>query len=173
MPNGIGRHQETLSSDQLKSLQKAVYAANILLVLVSSCAQTSILVFLYEITPRLLHKRLIYIVAGFITLFFIPSFLVTVFPCRPPNVWEVLGSQCIDQPFFWKTFAGVNLVVESVLILLPAFMVWPLIMERRRKSIVITGFAARLAYVFPNVLGETCQAADMKKGHGCFRCTVL
>ncbi|KUJ16113.1 uncharacterized protein LY89DRAFT_75073 [Mollisia scopiformis] len=145
VPNGIGRHQTTLSSDQLKSLQKAVYSASILLVLVSSCAQASILIFLYEITPRLSHQRLIYSVAGFTALFFIPSFFVAVFPCRPPDVWEVLGSQCIDQSFFWRTFAGVNLVIESALILLPAFMVWPMTMDRRRKSIVITGFAARLA----------------------------
>ena len=148
VPNGIGQHQETLSSNQLKTLQKAVYSANILLVLVSSCAQGSVLIFCRKITPRPLHQRLIYGVAGFTALFFISSLFVAIFPCRLPNVWEVLKGQCIDQLSFWEAFAGVNLVIESALILLPALIVYPLMMDRRRKNIVISGFAARLTYVF-------------------------
>ncbi|KAF2803039.1 uncharacterized protein BDZ99DRAFT_454335 [Mytilinidion resinicola] len=145
--NGIGQHQDALSSHQLKSLQKAVYSANILLILVSSCVQASILSFLHEITPDRLHRRLIYGVAGFIALFFIPSFFVAAFPCHSPDVWGVLGAQCIDQLSFWEAFAGVNLVIEGTLILLPALMVHPLMMNRRRKVIVISGFAARLTVI--------------------------
>lgn len=146
--NGIGKHQETLSSHQLESLQKAVYSADILLVLVSNCVQASVLFFLHEVTPDRLHQRLIYGIAGFVALFFIPSFFVAVFPCRSPDVWAVLGVQCIDQLSFWEAFAGVNVVIESALVLLLAFVVYPLMMERRRKAIVISGFAARLLYVF-------------------------
>ncbi|KAI0168941.1 hypothetical protein GGR52DRAFT_497692 [Hypoxylon sp. FL1284] len=144
VPNGIGRHQDTLSTQQLESLQKAVYAADILVVLISCCVQISVLLFLHEITPDLLHHWMIYCTAAVIILFTIASFFVAVFPCHPPRVWEILGTQCVDQLSFWQAFAGVNLVVELVLVLLPALIVYPLMMERKRKTIVITGFAARL-----------------------------
>lgn len=109
--------------------------------------QASILVFLYEITPDRLHQILIKVLAGFIILFFVPSFFAAAFPCHPPYVWEVLGAQCIDQLSFWEAFAGVNLVVESALVLLPTFMVYPVMMERRDKVIVISGFAARVLVI--------------------------
>ncbi|KAI1373487.1 hypothetical protein F4677DRAFT_448315 [Hypoxylon crocopeplum] len=147
VPNGIGKHQDTLSPQQLELLQKAVYSTNILFLLVSSCVQASVLIFLHEVTPDRLHQRFIIGMAGFITLFFIPSLFVASFPCHPPNVWEVLGVQCIDQLSFWEAFAGVNLVVESALIIFPVFVVYPLMMERRRKTIVISGFAARFLVI--------------------------
>lgn len=147
VPNGIGRHQDTLSLHQLEALQKAVYSADILLVLVSTCVQASVLIFLHEITPNRLHHRLIYVMAGFVSLFHISSLFVAVFPCHSPHVWEILAVQCIDQLSFWEAFAGVNLAIESALILFPVFVVYPLSMNRRRKAIVMSCFAARIVYV--------------------------
>ncbi|KAI2466143.1 hypothetical protein F4781DRAFT_366040 [Annulohypoxylon bovei var. microspora] len=147
VPNGIGRHQDTLSMQQLETLQKAVYSADILLVLVSSCVQASVLIFFHEITPDTLHLRLIYAMAVFMTLFFISSLLVAVFPCASPRVWEVLGAQCIDQLSFWEVFAGVNAVVETALVLFPVLVVYPLTMKLRRKVTVIGCFAARLLVI--------------------------
>ncbi|CAJ2502291.1 Uu.00g096850.m01.CDS01 [Anthostomella pinea] len=57
--NGVGRHQSTLATHQLESLQKAVYPADVLLVLVSTCVQGSVLIFFHELTPDRLHQRLI------------------------------------------------------------------------------------------------------------------
>ncbi|KAI1455325.1 hypothetical protein F4805DRAFT_436384 [Annulohypoxylon moriforme] len=159
--NGIGRHEDTLSSHQLESLQKSVYSSDILLVLISTCVQASVLIFLHEITPDDLHHMLIYGIAGFITLFFIASFFVAVFPCDAPDVWEVLGVQCIDQLSFWEAFAGVNLVIESALVFLPIMIVYPVMMERRRKSIVISGFAARLAVV-GTFIAQLYEAQSLK-----------
>ncbi|KAK7750476.1 hypothetical protein SLS62_007555 [Diatrype stigma] len=134
-------------SMEIESLQKAIYSADILLVLVSTCVQASVLVFLHDVTPNRLHRRFIYAMMGFITLFFTPSFFVAVFPCHPPHVWRILGVQCIDQISFWEAFAGVNLVIESALILFPVIVVYPLAMKRRRKAIVISCFAVRVMYV--------------------------
>ncbi|KAI0183319.1 hypothetical protein EV127DRAFT_517065 [Xylaria flabelliformis] len=147
VPNGVGRHQETLSSHQLDSLQMAVYSADILLVLISSCVQASVLIFLHEVTPSHAHRKTIHTMAGFISLFSVASFFVAVFPCHPPHVWELLGVECIDQLSFWEAFAGVNIVIESALVLFPIFLVYPLRMKRRRKAILLSCFAARLIVV--------------------------
>lgn len=112
--------------------------------------QASVLVFLYEITADSLHQLLIIGIASFLAMLLISAFFVVVFPCRPSHVWEIMGDQCINQLSFWEAFAGVNLVIESALILLPVVMVYPVMMDRRKKVIVISGFAARLLYV-PNV----------------------
>ncbi|KAI0015392.1 hypothetical protein F4780DRAFT_773572 [Xylariomycetidae sp. FL0641] len=147
VPNGIGRHRDTLSTHELEVLQKALYSADIFLVLVSICVQASVLIFLHEITPERAHQIWIYGIAAFLTLFFVPSFLVAINPCRSPNVWEVMGGHCIDQLSFWQTFAGVNILIEIALVLLPILMVYPLMMEGRRKAIVVSGFAARLLVI--------------------------
>ncbi|KAI1748112.1 hypothetical protein F4782DRAFT_383549 [Xylaria castorea] len=147
VPNGVGRHQETLSLHQLESLKMAVYSADILLVLISSCVQASVLIFLHEVTPSRAHRRAIHAMAWSTALFSIASFFVAVFPCHPPRVWELLGAECIDQLSFWEAFAGVNIVIESALVLLPIIVVYPLRMNRRRKAILLSCFAARLIVI--------------------------
>ncbi|KAI1194863.1 hypothetical protein F5X97DRAFT_346272 [Nemania serpens] len=144
IPNGVGKHQEILSSRQLESLQIAVYATDILLVLISACVQASILIFLRDLTPNRAHKRLMNAVAVFIALFFIASLFAAIFPCRPPHVWRILGASCIEQLSFWEAFAGVNVVIEIALVLFPVLIIYPLNMGRARKAILISCFAARL-----------------------------
>ncbi|KAI1738161.1 hypothetical protein F4680DRAFT_426289 [Xylaria scruposa] len=147
VPNGIGRHQETLSLYQLESLQKAVYSADILLVLISSCVQASVLIFLHEATPNRAHRRTIHVIAGFIALLSVASFFATVFPCHPPHVWELLGVECIEQLSFWEAWAGVNIVIESALVLFPIIIIYPLRMKRRRKAVLLICFSARLIVI--------------------------
>lgn len=118
-----------------------------MLVLISGCVQSSVLIFLHEITPDRYHRRVIYAVACLIILYFIPSVLVAIFSCHPPDLWHIHGAQCIDRLTFWEAFAGINLIVESALVLLPVFVVYPLLMESRRKAILVAGFAARVMYV--------------------------
>ncbi|KAI1390833.1 uncharacterized protein F4822DRAFT_164400 [Hypoxylon trugodes] len=138
--NGIGRHENSLSPRQLESLQKAVYSADILLILVLSSVQASILVFLHDITPNSRHTVSIKYMADFTTLFSVSSF-VAVFQCSSPRVWKMLGSQCIDRLSFWEVFVGVNLVAETILIS------FPIMMPRSKKVTVIGGFATRLLVV--------------------------
>ncbi|KAI0113568.1 hypothetical protein GGR51DRAFT_556717 [Nemania sp. FL0031] len=161
VPNGIGRHQETLSLNQLESLQMAVYAADILFVLTSGFVQASVLIFLHEVTPSRAHKRVVSAMAGFIALFSVSTFFVVVFPCHLPQVWELLGPECIDQLTFWETFAGMNIVIESALVVFPIFVIYPLRMNRRRKAILIGCFAARLIVIGTFVV-QLYQAQSLK-----------
>lgn len=144
VPNGVGRHQETLSLNQLESLQKAIYAANILFVLVSACVQASVLILFHELTPNRVYKRTVNAMAMFVILSSTAFLFVGIFPCHPPRVWELLGAECIDQISFWKAFAAVNIVIESALTLFPVFVVYPLRVRRGRKVMVVSCFAARL-----------------------------
>jgi len=135
-------------------LQKRIQAANILVILVSTFAQSSVLIFLREITPYMLHQALILFVAILVGAASIPSFFIAIFSCRPPSIWKFLGDRCLDQSAFWQAFAGVNLGIELALISLPILIVYPLTMERRRKSIVVSGFGARIAYVLDGLFSH-------------------
>ncbi|KAI0874237.1 hypothetical protein GGS24DRAFT_516800 [Hypoxylon argillaceum] len=164
VPNGIGEHQETLLPHQLESLQATVYSADILLILVSSCVQASVLIFLHEVTPSRVHQRAINSMAVFIALFTLASFLVAVFPCHPPHVWGLLGVECLDQFSFWEAFAGVNIVIESTLVLFPVFVIYPLRMNGRRKAILVSCFAARLLVIAAFAV-QIYEAQSLKLHH--------
>ncbi|OTA98289.1 hypothetical protein M426DRAFT_28588 [Hypoxylon sp. CI-4A] len=161
VPNGIGRHQDTLSSYQLESMRKAIYAADILFILVSTCAQASVLFFLHEVTPELLHRRTIYGTAALIILVSTSSIFVAAFSCPPPDVWRSMEGQCIDQLSFWEAFAGINLFIESILVLLPILIVYPLLMGRIRKIAVVSYFAVRLL-VIGAFVAQICEAQSLK-----------
>lgn len=109
--------------------------------------------------------------AVFIALFTLASFLVAVFPCHPPHVWGLLGVECLDQFSFWEAFAGVNIVIESTLVLFPVFVIYPLRMNGRRKAILVSCFAARLLYVSQSFCCPffSHQAANILKSYRSFR----
>ncbi|KAI1280257.1 hypothetical protein F5Y07DRAFT_356397 [Xylaria sp. FL0933] len=147
VPNGVGRHEKTLSLNQLESLQKALYTANILFVSVLAFAQASVLILFHELTPDRVYKKAVDAIAAFITLFALASLLVVIFPCHPPRVWGLLGTGCIDQTSFWKAFAGMNIFIETALVLFPIFLIYPLKVKKGRKTILVSCFAVRLIVV--------------------------
>ncbi|KAI0813576.1 hypothetical protein GGR55DRAFT_687275 [Xylaria sp. FL0064] len=125
IPLLLGRHETTLSLNQLESLQKAVYAANILFVSVLAFVQASVLILFHELTPDRVYKKAVDAIAAFITLFALASLLVVIFPC----------------------VAAVNIFIEIALVLFPISLVYPLKVKKVRKTILVSCFAVRLIVV--------------------------
>ncbi|KAI1172929.1 hypothetical protein F4777DRAFT_590240 [Nemania sp. FL0916] len=147
--NGVGKHQETLPLHQLESLQMAVYVAGIFFILVSSCAQASVILCLYDVTPSNSHRRFIKGIMLSLALIFLSSIFVAACPCRPPHVWKLFDSQCIDHLSFWEAYAGLSIAIECALIVLPIFIIYYLRVGVKRKAILIGCFAARLLVIGP------------------------
>ncbi|KAI0141751.1 hypothetical protein GGR57DRAFT_509013 [Xylariaceae sp. FL1272] len=108
VPNGVGRHEEGLSPIQLELLQKTIYASGILFILVMACVLASVLILYHDLTPKLVYKRAVYVMAVFVTLVSIAFLFVAIFPCRAPRVWALLGAGCIDQILYWKVVTEQN-----------------------------------------------------------------
>ena len=96
-----------------------------------------------------------------IILWAVTAELVAAFQCHLPNPWQFVGNSCIDtvsselvehssmgsdgtQKSFWNYFGILNILTDAAVVLLPAIIVWRLQMNQKRKTVIISCFAARV-----------------------------
>ncbi|KAK6949240.1 hypothetical protein Daesc_009314 [Daldinia eschscholtzii] len=142
--NGLGRHQDTLSGDNIIAFQKSYYAANVLFVASQAFSKLSVIFFIRVISPINFHRILTWILIGATLAWALTSILVLIFQCDPPGTWEILGDECIDQDSMWNYINTVDIVLDFCLIWLPFVVVWKLQTHLQRKITVISCFATRI-----------------------------
>ncbi|OTB17308.1 hypothetical protein K445DRAFT_57047 [Daldinia sp. EC12] len=142
--NGLGRHQDTLSGDDIIAFQKSYYAANVLFVASQAFSKLSVIFFIRVISPINFHRILTWILIGATLAWALTSILVLIFQCDPPGTWKILGDECIDQDAMWNYINTVDIVLDFCLIWLPFVVVWKLQTHLQRKITVISCFATRI-----------------------------
>jgi hypothetical protein len=94
--HGLGTQTTLLSSDQLMSVQKGVYAACLLYILTISLGKASTLLLLHRLTVSAPHKLAVRITAAAIVAWTFSALFGAAFQCHLPNPWVVDGDRCFD-----------------------------------------------------------------------------
>lgn len=160
--NGLGRHFDTLSSDNVIAFQKvnrrahssrplkmlksnqSFYAANVLFIASQAFAKVAVIFFFRVITPIDFHRTLTWILTGATLAWAFSSILILLFQCDTPRVWDVITNECIDQRAIWNYINAVNIILDICLIWLPFTVVWELKTKLTRKLVVMSCFATRI-----------------------------
>jgi cation transport ATPase len=97
---GTGRHIEALSLSQAEPGLKLLYASRLLYLLVITACKYAFCASYLRIFRERTSRIAILCLTGFITLYTIPIFFATAFPCLPPsNVWHIATTKsCYDGP---------------------------------------------------------------------------
>lgn len=94
--NGLGQHVSQLTVFQQAGFEKSYYAAVLLYVPCVSLSKLAVLLLLRTITPVAAHRRIAY-TTGVATIAWAGvAEVVLAFQCQVPNVWGILGGQCIN-----------------------------------------------------------------------------
>ena len=95
---GNGRHIEALPLSEAEPGLKLVYVSRLLYLLVITACKYAFCASYLRIFQERTSRIIILSLTCFITLYTIPIFFATAFPCRPPsNVWHVTtASSCYD-----------------------------------------------------------------------------
>ncbi|MCJ1435566.1 hypothetical protein MMC27_004940 [Xylographa pallens] len=144
---GIGKPQNRLDSSQIEVVEKAGYAADLLFIATLAMAKTSLIIMLRELTRNSWYRKLCWLLAVFCTIWTVTSLFASAFQCHIPTPWMTLGPQCFDQISFWTYYGVINGITDVVLILLPAYMVWHVQIDKKQKLIIIACFASRIVVV--------------------------
>jgi hypothetical protein len=84
------------------------------------------------------------IVLGFVVAFGIWGFFGSVFLCYPVQFfWDkkVKGGKCLDQFGVWFSNAGLNIIQDFIILLLPMPVLRRLVIPKRQKKALIVVFA--------------------------------
>jgi hypothetical protein len=136
-----------------------------------SLIKLSVIIFLHRLEDRRKSiKYNLYALAIFETLVMVSSTLVDLFQCTPVQyAWEsarmdadaqeaaggtevngvpVTGGHCIQTSHFFLANAGINIITDMWILIIPALMLWHLRMPRRQKLAVFAIIGAGGMYVF-------------------------
>jgi hypothetical protein len=128
-----------------------VYICEILYVLNMGLIKTSILFFYLHVFPKRLFRIQTWIVMGFCAITTITFTLVTVFQCRPISyVWDkdLKGGQCINYNTVAWVNAGINILQDILIVVLPVNELRSLQMGKKKKVGLFVMFGLGVLYVY-------------------------
>lgn len=94
--HGLGMRSTLLSSAELTSVQKGVYAACLLYILTIALGKTSTLLLLHRLTVSAPHKLTVRITAAAIFAWTSAALFGAAFQCHLPDPWNVQSDRCYD-----------------------------------------------------------------------------
>ncbi|KIV96761.1 hypothetical protein PV10_00582 [Exophiala mesophila] len=143
--DGLGRHTEDLTDDQISLFQKLIYGSNLAFQLVLSLDQVVILLLIKSVEPQLPVRIGCNVLFGFIVLYSIAALAIQGFQCALPEPWNVTADRCINRQAFFTGFISANILVDILTLILPILMVCKLKTSRDKKIFVCILFGARIS----------------------------
>ncbi|PGH20067.1 hypothetical protein AJ80_03717 [Polytolypa hystricis UAMH7299] len=145
--NGFGQRQNTLEPDQIASVLKGEYAADILLLAGICVAKLSLLAFISSITFVTAYTNAVRVLAIVVILWTISSVFVTAFQCHFPEPWNYIGNVCIDRSSFWNYYCAMNILTDIGQIVIMFVIAARMQTSVDRKATVAFVFTARIIVV--------------------------
>ncbi|MCJ1310529.1 hypothetical protein MMC25_004193 [Agyrium rufum] len=142
--NGLGVKMSTVDAHMMSIFEKANYVSELLYVAIICLAKLSVLSWLFSITPARRHHILIYSTGTFIIIWAFAGELVVALQCHAPHVWAVFQENCVDETVFWDWFTASDVLTDTMLILIPSYIVYDLQMSHKRKIAIVASFACRV-----------------------------
>ncbi|KAL1960647.1 hypothetical protein VTO42DRAFT_7226 [Malbranchea cinnamomea] len=147
---GIGSHQNTVSSEQLATMQYMVYISLCIYLFVASAVKISLTVFIMRVFPTEKIQRIGYGIITFLILFAISGELPLILQCKPvraayDKTLEHFECFSADILFDIQMYQGVLMfVIDLVIIVLPMPTIWRLQMPLARRISIIGLFGLGL-----------------------------
>jgi hypothetical protein len=76
---------------------QAEYAATILFIASIACSKLSLLIFIRNLTPASLDRRVALVLGAFIGLWAVISIFTASFQCHLPQTWNYLHGTCFNR----------------------------------------------------------------------------
>ncbi|TKX22297.1 hypothetical protein C1H76_5587 [Elsinoe australis] len=172
--NGQGHHIETLSAEDLTSLQKALYYSIILYQGALVLNKISILCQYYRIFPGKNIRLAIWIMAGVTGVYGFWSIFGNVSMCTPiPSYWNhtIANSHCMSNTAVWFSNAAINIVTDIAIFLLPMPALKQLQLPKKQKIglmlvFALGGFVCLTSILRLRALHDVTKSTDLTWENG-------
>ncbi|KAH9905310.1 hypothetical protein F4778DRAFT_802798 [Xylariomycetidae sp. FL2044] len=142
---GAGRAFWQVTYDEYIQLSKITVASGIAYNLAAVVAKLSILVFYLSISPEKYYRWTVLFMMGCFSLYSALFVLISIFGCRPVSAaWDpalAASAQCIDKGKFYLGATVSNVIMDTVILLIPLRIIVPLQVPKRQKVMLLFVFA--------------------------------
>ncbi|KAF3048799.1 hypothetical protein E8E11_000901 [Didymella keratinophila] len=152
--NGMGRHKEAVTFNQVVTSLKALYASIIFYNFGLTLTKISILLQYLRIATEKPIRQFCWISIWFTVAVSIETLVAGILQCMPiARFWDArIPGKCINTVALYYANAAINVVQDVSLVVLPFFMLRSLIMPRKEKMTLMIilglGGVATIASIF-------------------------
>lgn len=155
--NGLGRDMWTLKDYQITEVLHLYFIGEIFYVLALGVSKISILCFYLRVFPSKDFRRLIYGIMGLSVAYTVAFFFATIFQCIPMSYawtqWDGLHEgTCNNIHLQGWIAAGINIILDLIVMVLPLKHLAGLNMNLRRKLMVMAMFSVGIIVVVISAL---------------------
>lgn len=154
---GLGRHLSDLSPDHLDLYYKMIFTGQYLGIAAMACAKTSAVLLSDGIVPQ--EPRRYYVMLSIIGTWALFSVLAVSFQCQLPRPWVFVPSKCSTHGDLQYPIIIGNLLTDALLAVWIIPTIWKLLMDLRKRVIVIVLFGTRLIVSFA-AIGQIVSVAQ-------------
>ncbi|KAJ5514832.1 hypothetical protein N7463_004384 [Penicillium fimorum] len=145
--NGLGKHQDRLSKDDIQAWNKFAFAAHILLILVLSLSKISTTMLMWKLTPNKKIRRGCIVTAGVVVAWALFAVLSIAFQCKLPQLWLYSPERCVGEGVLFYPIGVINILTEIVIVVLPFIMMRHVQMAKDKRVKILCSFSLRLSIV--------------------------
>ncbi|MCJ1472904.1 hypothetical protein MMC13_001553 [Lambiella insularis] len=153
--HGLGQPMDTITPANLVTLQKYVYASDVLFIVTLALSKCAVIL-LYQ---RILYSwsKPLYVVLGATIAWTIAAVLAVCLQCNPVQPWQTIDIdtgelRCTKLVTQWAGIGAFDVVTELAIFSISIYMVWTLQMAFKSQAIVVIAFACRLPVIAPAIL---------------------
>ncbi|KAI4219583.1 MAG: hypothetical protein L6R36_008222 [Xanthoria steineri] len=141
---GLGRHRNKLSLEDYSYYSKAVYASQILMLLVHYLAKLTLLLVFLQLTPSKPVRRMLWACLLLLSLWACTAIITYSTQCPLPKPWDLSAAGCYNQEALYL-FNGVIIIMSDiVIIILPYAILRDVQIRRNRKATIYIVFLPRI-----------------------------
>ncbi|KAI1798945.1 hypothetical protein F4811DRAFT_141614 [Daldinia bambusicola] len=153
---GSGQHIWHLDDEQIRMALKLTYLTEITYGTTMILTKMSIAAFLLRVTPDRIHRRIIYVAAGFTCAAGLTLVFIVMFQCKPvSSFWNRKGPRSclptdaiLTSTYVYSAFA---ILTDFTFTFLPMYLIWKLQMDTKTKLVLVPivgmAFMASLAVI--------------------------
>ncbi|KAM3074142.1 hypothetical protein ACMFMG_003037 [Clarireedia jacksonii] len=145
---GLGRPQDTLSTETLGNYQKYGYVSQLFYIPALCFGKLSTLFYLRALTPNSGYAIVNRAIEIFVMASAISAELSIVFQCGVPEPFAILSNHCFNPLVFWDIVGSFDIFADFAIVCLPIILVWELQMPFKRKAVVFMAFGTRI-FILP------------------------
>ncbi|KAK5462700.1 hypothetical protein LTS15_002412 [Exophiala xenobiotica] len=142
---GLGKKRSKVSDADFETFEKAMYAANILLVGALAASQASLTFLVIAINPT---RRLLiscYSILGFLAAWTLSSMFALAFQCNLPRPWDYGNNNCVDRFALNVGIYSFNILGDVLIVIVPFAMMQKVQVSSSRRFVVSALFSSRLS----------------------------
>ncbi|KAJ5520452.1 hypothetical protein N7463_000905 [Penicillium fimorum] len=151
--HGIGKQRDALSNASFEKYSKALFAGQLLAVLVLGCSKAAVALLVLSLQPFERITLACKIALGFISIWIIAALIALGNQCNQPQPWNSSPEQCVNQEALYIVLGAIHMVLDVVIIGLPVTLLHQVQIIQWKRHQISALFGMRILVLALTIAG--------------------